>query len=233
MRAKLETCQGASFTMDSNPLLPPVASITAAYHTLGNNVTHDLTVQHGDIAQLNHCCRECKTLLNSVNSVCCPSSYTYPSYSLRNFHNKHQHCCLFVYADYQTMVSGILEMVAALDGVICDSTDIPDAPALLLGEPICTGKYGRSRKNVDPDDLAILSTDWKTNVNLGVSFGSSSRTIQCRKILYGIAPPGPPVAEHMVDTDGTSYTVHHLHIIREDLHKELEWVRAVVDVSVT
>jgi hypothetical protein len=109
-------------------------------------------------------------------------------------------------------------MVDALDNASTISSDLPDAPAVVFGERIHDGGPGRPSVNINPSDLAVLSSGRTTLQQVATVYDCSTRTIRRRLLEFGLATAGPPVYTDEEQPDGSITRTYHAGS-RSDLSK--------------
>lgn len=99
------------------------------------------------------------------------------------------------YAIFQNRISAMLK---ALDNAKHQSIDPPDAPALVIGSKVYTGKAGRPKLQIDHNFLQHALQHCGPS-GLAEIFNCSRRTVRRRALDYGLVDPGEPVF-HDVET---------------------------------
>jgi hypothetical protein len=120
--------------------------------------------------------------------------------------------------EYQVIATSVAQMVEALDNSSTVSSDVPDTPAAIFGERISDGVAGRPSVNIDPSELAVLSSGRTTLQQVATIYNCSTRTIRRRLLEFGLAEPGPPVYVDEEQADGSTTRTYHAGA-RSDLSK--------------
>lgn len=113
-------------------------------------------------------------------------------------------------ADEQvTMESGIYSMIDTLNQATEASSDQPDEPPASFGARISSGRPGRPRVEIHPQDLALLATGRARNTDLAAMFDCSARTIRRRRLEFGLSAPGHTVFSDEELSDGQILRTYH------------------------
>lgn len=96
-------------------------------------------------------------------------------------------------------------MLEALDDAVTTSSEAPDLPPTTSELAVRTfNSSGRSRVNIDPDDLAALVAGRRvTRIQISELYNCHPRTVRRRLIEFGLSEPGPPVFTSETNEDGT------------------------------
>ncbi|KAG5349600.1 hypothetical protein C0989_002863 [Termitomyces sp. Mn162] len=160
----------------------PSDNLRIAYEELGCNVEVALRTQLGDAA-----------CLGEQKQLC-----------LQFYRDLHQHAHLLQPEDYQIVQQSLDRMIASLDDATLLSADYPDAPAPLLGtSTVSNGQPGCPRIDIQPDDLARLTSGRATHKQIAALYGCSARTIRRRLIEYGLSRPSLPVYTQHIQSNGS------------------------------
>jgi hypothetical protein len=96
--------------------------------------------------------------------------------------------------------------VSCLDAACHQSSDPPDAPALVIATRKPNGRRGRPRIHIDPQFLS-QALDLRGPSHLGHIFQCHPRTVRRRALECGIATPGEPVYhDHTLDDSTVTRT---------------------------
>jgi|ERR1700722_1699943 len=187
--------------------LIPLHNIYVAFQVLGQCVGHSLHSQLGDASCLNEERHLCLQFLGIVNFVCTSQVLFHLIYLLKSLCD--QHAATIPRAEHQTLTSSVQRMIEALDTASMASLDLPDGPAPVLGECVSTSHPGRPFIDIDPYELAILSTGHTTHQQIADLYGCSAHTIRRRLLTYGLSTPGPPVHTQEEQPNGTISRTYH------------------------
>ncbi|KAF8139650.1 hypothetical protein EV363DRAFT_1089630, partial [Boletus edulis] len=113
--------------------------------------------------------------------------------------------------DRETVLSSVTSMIQSLDNAVITSSEVPDIPPILpeLEAMVEDNGYGRPRININPDDLAALTSGRRvTRTRLAELYGCHPRTIRRRLLEFGLSEPGPPVFTTEMHEDGTATRVY-------------------------
>ncbi|KAN0123678.1 hypothetical protein V8E53_015900 [Lactarius tabidus] len=105
------------------------------------------------------------------------------------------------------MESGIYDMLDTLNQATDMSSDQPDEPPASFGARVSSGRPGRPRVEINPQDLALLTTG--RNTDLAVMFDCSTETISRRRLEFGLSAPGRPVFSDEELSDGQTLRTYH------------------------
>ncbi|KAH9174595.1 hypothetical protein EDB89DRAFT_553766 [Lactarius sanguifluus] len=146
--------------MDAAPTPIVVQNIRAAYSALQYRVQRALQTQLGDRYRLGIHRRECTSLLSDITG--------------------HSHLGIIPANEQAVMESGIYDMLDALNSATGASSDQPDGPPASFGARVLSGRPGRPRVDIDPEDLSLLATGRTRNTDLAViPWGSSFLRRRC------------------------------------------------------
>ncbi|KAJ7165184.1 hypothetical protein C8R46DRAFT_862922, partial [Mycena filopes] len=156
----------------------PLHNLRAAYQILERNIICALCTQRGDSTQLSIQVDEALRLLQAAE----------------------QHRTAFPPDEYGTLQQSITAMVRELDKARHLSSDVADAPNMVVAQRVPTG--GRPRVEIDANFLGE-ALRLRGTAHLAQIFDCSTRTIRRRALAYGLAQPGEPVYTDTPQLDGT------------------------------
>ncbi|KAF8266205.1 hypothetical protein EI94DRAFT_1803389 [Lactarius quietus] len=107
------------------------------------------------------------------------------------------------------MESSIYDMLDALNMAMDTSSDQPDKPPASFGARVLSGRPGRPRVDINPQDLALLSTGRARNTDLAVMYDCSAHTIRHRRLEFGLSAPGHPVFSDEELANGQTLRTYH------------------------
>lgn len=112
-----------------------------------------------------------------------------------------QHRQAFPPDEYAILQQSIADMVTQLDAACHQSSDLPDAPSIMVSYSSTTGKRGRPRTEINPEFLSH-ALELRGPTHLAPVFGCSSRTVRRRALEHGLAQAGEPVYRDQEQPDG-------------------------------
>lgn len=100
-------------------------------------------------------------------------------------------------------------MLDTLNQAVDASSDQPDEPPASFGARVSSGRPGRPRVEIHPEDLALLATGRARNTDLAAMFDCSARTIRRRRLEFGLSAPGHTVYSDEEGSDGQIIRTYH------------------------
>ena len=110
--------------------------------------------------------------------------------------------------DAHTITTSVDDMISALESSINTTRYPPDAPPIMLGDTVHSGKQGWPPVNIKPEDLTLLASGRTTMKNIADLYQCGVRTIHRRMLEFGLSKPGPPVYTEQEHGDGSVERVY-------------------------
>ena len=112
-----------------------------------------------------------------------------------------QHAASFPPEELAVLRKSIEDMVTALDQATFNSSDIPDAPPLVVAHHV-RQRRGRPRIHIEPQFLQ-MALELRGPTGIAPVLNCSARTIRRRALEANLAQPGAPVVSDTVQADGS------------------------------
>lgn len=110
--------------------------------------------------------------------------------------------------DAHTITSSVNDMISALESSINTTRYPPDAPPIVLGNTVHSGKRGRPLVDIKLEDLTLLASGRTTMKDIADLYQCGARTIRRRMLEFGLSEPGPPVYTEQEQDDGSVNRVY-------------------------